>query len=105
MSNHIKGAVTNVGKAIPKVVEDTAKDPFKAALAIATLGASAVPDVAGEAINPEKEHVETAPPVPTLPTIDSEAVVKASRRRAALMRNRGGRQSTILTGGSSTLGG
>lgn len=44
-----------------------------------------------------------AAPLPVMPTVDSEAVRLARRRALLNMRNRGGRQSTILTG--DTLGG
>lgn len=104
MSNTVKGTITNVGKALPKVLEDTAKDPFKLALALGTGGGTALTDVAGEAVDPSNEMPDQTPPVPVLPTIDNEDVRKATKRRAALLRSRGGRQSTILTGGSSTGG-
>jgi hypothetical protein len=42
---------------------------------------------------------------PVMPTVDSEAVAKARRRQAVALRNRGGRASTILTGGSDKFGG
>lgn len=45
-----------------------------------------------------------APVMPTMPTIDSEAVALARKRQMASMRNRGGRSSTILTEGSSVMG-
>jgi len=45
------------------------------------------------------------PPVPVMPAVDSEAVAQARKRQIAAMKNRGGRSSTILTGGSDTLGG
>lgn len=39
----------------------------------------------------------------TAPDIDNEAVARARRRAAAQALSRGGRSSTILTGGSGTL--
>lgn len=41
----------------------------------------------------------------TMPTEDTEQVTRARRRKTAMQMQRGGRTSTILSGGSDTLGG
>ena len=105
MSNQIKGTVTGLGRAIPDTLTETANDPFKLALGLATGGASVAFDTAGKALESNEVATPAGAPPPTMPTADSEEIRKAARRRVALLRNRGGRQSTILTGGSDTFGG
>lgn len=54
----------------------------------------------------DKGAVTAAAPAPMeMPDADGEAVAAAKRRKVAALKNRGGRTSTIITGGNDLLGG
>lgn len=96
-------AFGRIGKALSKPFRKAGKQLKKNASTILTGGVSDVIEKTGEALTPDVNiDIPTPKEEPVMPIPDEE-LSRAARRRARA-RRKGGRSSSILTGGD-TLGG
>jgi len=80
-------------------IKKTAKKVVASPLFFGGLFGDTIPEIL------ETPEIPQPPPEPVMPIPDDEAAKRAKRRSLALQRQRGGRQSTILSDvGSETLG-
>ncbi len=96
-------SIKNVGKEIVSGTKNLAQGDVKGALNDYIDSARiSIRDTTGFNLSMKQKSTDIPDPL-TAPDIDEEAVARARRRASAQALRSGGRNSTILTGGSGTL--